>query len=69
VPEAKLQSDQGNDDLAEKNHEWSNAIQLLRPKRRGTWAKALVLGSVAIAASTQVTARTIPVMFSFFIKS
>lgn len=57
VPEAALQCDQDHADLARKNGEQSNAIDLLRPRRRGTWARALVLGSIAIAAATQAIPR------------
>jgi DHA1 family tetracycline resistance protein-like MFS transporter len=54
VPESALLSDEDHDDSAENSDEQNKAIQLLRPKQRDIWAKALVLGSILIAASTQV---------------
>ena len=55
VPEATLQQVVKLDaEGAEEDAEQRKAAQLLRPKQRWQWARALLLVSVLLAASTQV---------------
>ena len=55
VPEATLQQVVKLDaEGAEEDVEQRKAAQLLRPKQRWQWARALLLVSVLLAASTQV---------------